>query len=203
MGIMANRVVVIPVAISEYTLGSAKTALNEGASLFLGAPRDRLQSLRADFFGHNNVCCEELDPSSSEQVTAFFERAYARFRQFDCLLLTDEIWQSQRNPEEQGVRTLLQCLNAIIPRVRNELHIITVTPNAYRRAVATTVSILIRAQLRPQFPTIRMTAISSTGTAELPEGPAPLTHVAVGPSGRCRRREDANGTLSMAAVAPV
>lgn len=183
MGLMDGQVVVIPVAISAYTLGSAKFALREGARLFLGAPRERLAALRGEFAGQKHVHCEELDTTSAVEVVSFMAKASARFRRLDCLLLADEIWKTEDGADTleealgKGTRIFLQCLEASLTYLRNELHVITVSPDDYRRVATLMVSLLINSKLKTQSVTIRMTAISSTGTTDFPDGPDPTTSV--------------------------
>lgn len=190
MGLMDNRVIVVPMAVSESTLGSLKFVLKEGARLFLGAPRQKLDALQAEFRGQRNVQCAELDLLSSEQIAAFIAKANTRFRRFDCLLLADEIWQSDDGADKfedalgSGTRILLQCLDASLRYVGDDLHIITVSPERYRQATTLVASMFIRTkQISPHI-TIRMTAISNTGTAVLPDGPAPMTSLLAGASRR-------------------
>lgn len=182
MGSMSNKVVVIPVAVSDCILGSAKTALRDGARLFLGAPREHLPALKAKFLGQENVHCEEFDRSSPKQAAAFFKKAYARFHRVDCLLLSEEIWPSDGEPDEiigSGTRVLLQCLDACLRCAEEELHVITVSKERYRRAAILIARMYLHAIMPSPCSTIRMTAISSTGTEVLPDGPPPLTTILV------------------------
>ncbi|AGK59902.1 hypothetical protein HYPDE_41168 [Hyphomicrobium denitrificans 1NES1] len=179
---MDNKVIVIPVAVSDCVLGSAKTALCDGARLFLGAPREHLSALKAKFLGQENVHCEEFDRSSPKQAAAFFKKAHARFHRVDCLLLSEEIWPPDGEPDEimgSGARILLQCLDASLRCVDEELHIITVSQDKYRRAAILIARTYLRAKMSSPYSTIRMTAISSTGTQALPDGPPPLTTILV------------------------
>lgn len=177
-----SKVIVIPVAVSDCILGSAKTALRDGARLFLGAPREHLSALKAKFLGQENVHCQEFDRSSPKQAAAFFKKAYARFHRVDCLLLSEEIWTSDGEPEEimgSGTRILLQCLDASLRCAEEELHVITVSQDQYRRAAILIARMYLHAKLPSSYSTIRMTAISSTGTQAQPDGPPPLTTILV------------------------
>lgn len=187
MGSMDSRVIAIPVATAEYILGSAETALREGARLVLGSPARSLPILRQKFRGQRNVYCQQFDWNSAEQLTAFFDKAHARFHRLDTIVVGEEIWQSESPGAEKamswGIRALLQCLDASLRHVGEELHVIVASPNQYCEMAMSTASIFLRVKFQPQnatsCPTIRMTAVSTTGTKMVPAGPPALVRTLV------------------------
>ncbi|HVX35299.1 MAG TPA: hypothetical protein VHC71_03675 [Hyphomicrobium sp.] len=180
-------VIAVPVALAQFILGAAQTLLDEGGSLVLGSPTDQLAALKSRFADNKDLHCQEFDWRSVDLSAAFFRNAYDRFHRLDGLLLGPELWQcdsDQRDTKiDVGVRGLLRCLDASLPYVSQELHVVVGAPAQCCEVAMSIAAMFLKAKLQflstAPFPTIRMTTISTTGTRGVPSGPPPRTNVLV------------------------
>jgi hypothetical protein len=70
-------------------------------------------------------------------------------------------------------------LDASLPYVSEELHVVVVAPAGYCEPAMTIAAMFLKAKFlsEPLYPTVRMTTISTTGTRAQPSGPPPQTCV--------------------------
>jgi len=164
-----DAVFAIPVESGSYVLGAVGPILERGGRFVLGSAPNGYEALKVQFRGEQNVYCQQLNSNSRDSFETYFEKSDARFRRLDVVVLGDAIWSSADCPWDEriknGTRTLLTCLDASIPYIRKELHIVLVGPVSLTRVAVQVSKAFLQAKfaltLASTWPLIRVTTVAT------------------------------------------
>ena len=134
---LRKKVVAIPLAITPIGSAVAKLVVAEQGGLALGAPlAAQVKAVDASIDRRHGVYTQHVDLDRPKSISEFFKIAIGQFGHLDVIMI-ETIKSSTRNASvekiiELSLRRLLHCLDAALPYIEGDLHIINIAPAAGR-----------------------------------------------------------------------
>jgi hypothetical protein len=168
---LKGKVVAIPSALT--TLGTRIVALllDEESRLGLGAASHHFETLDARLDGREGTYCQPVDLDHPESVKTFFQIVFAQLGQ-PYVIVLEVLSKNRRLTAEKaidvGARRLLHCLDAALPYVGRELHLICIATAYGPAAIPVAAAFLATKQSSTgagACPRVRVSTVSaSTGS---------------------------------------
>jgi hypothetical protein len=137
---LRKKVVAIPLAVTPIRGAVAKLVAAEQGGLALGAPlAAQVKAVDAPVDRRHGVYSQHVDLDRPKSISEFFKIAIGQFGHLDVIMI-ETIKSSTRNASvekiiELSLRRLLHCLDAALPYIEGDLHIINIAPTAGRFAI--------------------------------------------------------------------
>jgi NADP-dependent 3-hydroxy acid dehydrogenase YdfG len=132
---LRKKVVAIPLAVTPIGSAVAKLVAAEQGGLALGAPfAAQVKALDASIDRRHGVYSQHVDLDRPKSVSDFFEIIVGQFGHLDVIVI-ETIKSNARNATaekiiELSLRRLLHCLDAALPFIEGDLHVINIAPVA-------------------------------------------------------------------------
>jgi hypothetical protein len=165
---LRKKVVAIPLAITPIGSAVAKLVVAEQGGLALGAPlAAQVKAVDASIDRRHGVYTQHVDLDRPKSISEFFKIAIGQFGHLDVIMI-ETIKSSTRNASvekiiELSLRRLLHCLDAALPYIEGDLHIINIASAAGRFAIPVATAFLgakLATMDQQATPRLRMSTVS-------------------------------------------
>lgn len=164
---LEGKVIAIPSSHAPYGTHIVESLLKCENRVALGAPAADFQMLDARIDGRDGVFCQPVDLDRETSANTFFQIAFAQLGPIDIIVLEMLPAKARRMSAEKavgvGTRRLLHCLNAALPYVGDDLHLMCIAPAYGPAAIPITTSFLaakIASSGIMKTPRVRMSVVS-------------------------------------------